>query len=270
LRIRFGPAYDPAIRPSASCAISTSSHAPSATQANAADFDAAYDDVFGRIAGRYDLLCDVFSLLIHRAWKRRMAKRILALPWRDMIDVAAGTGDIALRVAQGLDSRQQRRVLVSDLSAPMLAIAQRRAGPLAPALSFRTLDAHALVEIPADSVDLYAMSFAMKIVDRERVLREARRVLRPGGIFMCLEASQIPFRPLRRAYLAYMDICLPAIATLATGGDRSAYDYFLKGIHGFPDAEGFRQEIAGHGFSEVSYEPMTLGVVAIHTARKAG
>ena len=112
------------------------------------------------------------------------------------------------------------------------------------------------------------MSFAMKICDRERVVREAYRVLRPGGTFMCLEASRIPNALLHRAYLAYMDLCLPAIGYIATGGDRSAYGYFLKGIHEFPDADGLAQEIAGHGFIDVHYERLTLGVVAIHEARK--
>jgi ubiquinone/menaquinone biosynthesis methyltransferase len=238
------------------------------TPTNAASFDAAYDDVFGRIAGRYDVLCDVFSLLIHRAWKRRMARRVLALPWRDMIDVAAGTGDIALRVVRGLAPADGRSVVVSDICEPMLAIAQRRAGPRAQDLAFRKLDAHALADVASDSVDLYAMSFAMKICDRTRVLQEAFRVLRPGGTFMCMEASHIPFRPLHRAYLAYMDFCLPAIGYVATGGDRSAYNYFLKGIHAFPDADALAQEIAGHGFADVRYERLSIGIAAIHEARK--
>jgi demethylmenaquinone methyltransferase / 2-methoxy-6-polyprenyl-1,4-benzoquinol methylase len=241
---------------------------PPSSAANAAAFDAAQDDVFSRIADRYDLLCDVFSLMIHRVWKRAMARRVLALPWQEMMDAAGGTGDIALRVARGLAPSDRRRVIVTDLCERMLTVAQRRAGTLP--LAYRRLDAHALADVPSGSIDLYALSFAMKILDRERVLREAFRVLRPGGTFMCLEASQIPFAPLRRAYLAYMDVCLPTIALVATRGDRSAYDYFLKGIHDFPDADGFASEIRAHGFTDVSYERMTLGTVAIHTGRKPG
>src|SRR5262245_47791846 len=199
-----------------------------------------------------------------------MARRVLALGWRDMIDVAAGTGDIALRVAGGLLPEDGRSIVVSDICAPMLAIAQRRAGRLGLGLAFRKLDAHALAEVASDSIDLYAMSFAMKICDRARVLREAYRVLRPGGTFMCMEASRIPFDPLHRAYLAYMDFCLPAIGYVATGGDRSAYGYLLKGVHEFPDADGFAREIAEHGFADVRYERLSIGIVAIHAARKPG
>src|SRR5262245_39686288 len=109
---------------------------PASSSTNAAAFAAARDDVFARIAGRYDVLCDVFSLFIHRAWKRGMAQRVLALPWSDMLDAAAGTGDIALRVAQGTVPADGRRIVVSDICQPMLAIAERRAGARARTLQF--------------------------------------------------------------------------------------------------------------------------------------
>lgn len=236
--------------------------------ANAAAFVAARDDVFSRIAGRYDLLCDLFSLFIHRLWKRRMAERVLTHDWRDMLDAASGTGAIALRVARALTDGDGRRVTVSDICERMLAIARRRAGPAARPLAFRHLDAETLVEIPDGSVDLYTISFAMKICDRGRVLREAFRVLKPNGLFLCLEASEIPFRPLQAAYLAYMKLCLPVIGYVATGGDHAAYDYLLRGIHAFPGAEGFAHEMAAQGFTDVAFRRLTLGIVAIHEGRK--
>ena len=100
-----------------------------ASDANAADFDSVRDDVFTRIASRYDVLCDLFSLFIHRTWKRRMARRIAAERWQTMLDVAAGTGDIALRVAQHLGPTHGRSCVVSDLCPAMLDVAKRRAGP---------------------------------------------------------------------------------------------------------------------------------------------
>jgi ubiquinone/menaquinone biosynthesis methyltransferase len=235
---------------------------------NAASFDVVRDDVFTRIASRYDLLCDLFSLGIHRTWKRRMAQRIAAERWDSMLDVAAGTGDIALRVAQALGDMAGRRCVVSDICPAMLDVARRRAGALAGAVQFEVFDAHRLSEVASDSVDLYSISLGMKICDRSRVLAEAWRVLKPGGTFICLEASEIPVRFIHRLYLAYMSWCMPIVGWVATGGDASAYHYLLSGVRGFPGAPKFAREIAALGFAEISWERLSFGIVAIHVARK--
>ncbi len=240
----------------------------SSTDVNAASFDASHDDVFNRIASRYDLLCDLFSLFIHRLWKRRMARRILALPWQCMLDVASGTGDIALRVVANLDAERGRTCIVSDICPARLDVARRRAARLADAVQFQTLDAHRLTAIETASIDLYSMSLGMKICDRKLALAEAWRVLRPGGTFICLEASEIQMQFLHRAYLTYMRLCMPVVGWAATGGDTSAYAYLLKGVCGFPGAQKFADEIAAQGFVEVTYERLSLGIVAIHSARK--
>jgi demethylmenaquinone methyltransferase/2-methoxy-6-polyprenyl-1,4-benzoquinol methylase len=223
---------------------------------NAASFDCVTDDVFSRIASRYGILCDLFSLGIHRIWKSRMARRVAAEPWDDMLDVAAGTGDIALRVIRNLGGATTRSCVVSDICPAMLEVAKRRAGPLAGALQFRVFDAHRLAEIASASVDLYSMSFGMKICDRKRAVAEAWRVLRPGGRFICLEASEIPVRFIHRLNLAYISFCMPVVGWVATGGDASAYHYLLPGVRAFPGARQFAEEIGTQGFVE------------IHTARK--
>ena len=104
--------------------------------------------------------------------------------------------------------------------------------------------------------------------DRSRALTEAFRVLRPGGRIIALEASEIVLPWLHRLYLVYMDFCMPLIGRLATGGDASAYLYLLKGIHGFPTAEALAAEMRGTGFEQVTFERMSLGIVAIHCATK--
>jgi ubiquinone/menaquinone biosynthesis methyltransferase len=238
------------------------------TDVNAASFDSAQDDVFSRIAARYDFLCDLFSLGIHRRWKARMARRILAAPWRQMLDVAAGTGHIALRVVRQRDAKNGRACIVSDICPAMLEVAKRRAGPLSDAVDFRILDAHRLTTIAPASIDLYSISLGMKICDRAQALAAAWHVLRPGGMFICLEASEIPVRFIHRAYLAYMRLCMPIVGWAATGGDASAYEYLLKGVRGFPGAKEFAAEIAALGFIDVAYERMSFGIVAIHVARK--
>jgi len=241
--------------------------APVSSSANAAHFRTQADDVFGRIASRYDLLSDLFSFGIHRLWKRRVAALIGSEPWSDLLDAAAGTGDVVLRVIRGQQLRPHQQIVVSDISPQMLAIAQRRAAG-SKALDFRTLDAHSMPSIADASVDMYSISLGLKICDRTRIYGEAMRVLRPGGRFVALEASNIRWPWLHRAYLAYMAVCMPVIGWIATGGDASAYRYLLRGIQDFPTAEALAAELAGVGFEEVSFERLSLGIVAVHLARK--
>lgn len=234
---------------------------------NAAGFAWRDDDVFGRIANRYGLLCDVFSVGIHRLWKRRVARRLAREDWTTLLDGATGTGDILARLLAhgGTDTRT---VVAADTSPGMLAIARRRFTAMGAVVALRELDAEAMPTVADASVDAYSLSLVLKICDRRRALAEAYRILRPGGRLVVLEASNIPWRPLQRAYLAYMAVCMPVLGWLATGGDASAYRYLLHGIRDFPSAEALALELAGHGFEDVAFERLSLGIVAIHTARK--
>jgi len=235
---------------------------------NAAEFYTQQDDVFGRIAHRYDLLCDLFSLGIHRLWKRRVARVIAQEPWSQMLDCATGTGDIILRVLNHKNIRPDQKIIASDLSPQMLAIAQKKLIRANSLIEFRVLDAHSMPELSAESFDLYSISLGLKICERKRVLEEALRVLRPDGRLIVLEASNIPWVWLQRAYLLYMNLCMPIIGWIATRGDSSAYKYLLRGIENFPTAEELAQELASLGFKDISFERLSLGIVAIHTARK--
>ena len=118
---------------------------------NAAEFNTAADDVFGRIASRYDLLCDLFSFWIHRHWKRRVALLVASQPWRDLLDSASGTGDIVIRVLGRQPSGVKRRVVASDISPQMLAIARERLERLGHGVELRQLDAHSMPSVPADA-----------------------------------------------------------------------------------------------------------------------
>ena len=235
---------------------------------NAADFSWQQDDVFGRIASRYDRLCDLFSLGLHRLWKRRVARVIAGEPWTTLLDGATGTGDIILRLMSQAGVAG-RTVIASDISEAMLARARQRLAHHQARLQFQELNLEAMPSVADASVDAYSISLALKICDRRRVLQEALRVLKPGGRLIVLEASTLRPAWLQQAYLAYMSLCMPLLGWLATGGDASAYRYLLQGIRGFPSAEQLATELQGMGFEEVGFERLSLGIVAIHTARKA-
>jgi ubiquinone/menaquinone biosynthesis methyltransferase len=223
--------------------------------------------VFGRIADRYDLLCDLFSLGIHRLWKRAVAREIAKHPWQVLLDGATGTGDIMLRVL-ALGPVGERSIIASDVSSRMMAIAARRLGSHQGRVSFETLDLESMPTIPSGSVDAYSISLGLKICDRAKALREAYRVLRPGGRLITLEASTIPSRFVHACYLTYMSVCMPALGWLATGGDASAYKYLLEGIRGFPGAEELSEEMRAIGFTGVAARRLSLGIVAIHVATR--
>ena len=234
---------------------------------NAASFEAEVDDVFARIASKYDRLCDIFSLMIHRSWKANMARSMQSEGGGVVLDVASGTGDIPLRYLRQPES-DNVDLTVTDISPQMLALAKQKIGTNINNVSFQLMNAEDLVDVPDASVDVYSISFAMKIIDRKRALREAIRVLKPGGVFYCLEASRIPVKAIHNMYLAYMDWCMPVIGRLATNGDASAYQYLLKGVHDFPGSEAFAAEIMDHGFADVSFKRFTFGIAALHRAVK--
>jgi demethylmenaquinone methyltransferase/2-methoxy-6-polyprenyl-1,4-benzoquinol methylase len=235
---------------------------------NSASFEPEQDDVFGRIADRYDRLCDLFSLGIHRFWKAHMAACIAREHGRDLLDLASGTGDIPVRLWRRLGPEcRDWSIRVSDISQPMLAIAERRLATVGLLSGVEIQDACA-IDAPDASLDIVSMAFGLKITDRAQVLPEVYRVLRPGGVFLCLEASHITVPGLHRLYLAYMDACMPVIGRLATGGDASAYAYLLSGIHDFPDQRALTAELGGFGFTDTTWTNLSLGIVALHRAVK--
>lgn len=228
---------------------------------NAARFQPVKDDVFARIARDYDHYCDYFSLYIQRLWKRAFAREV-ASHCGDWLDLGSGTRDIPFRVLKA--GPREGRTIVSDICQPMLEVAQPKLAGRN--VQFALMDACALTDVPDGTYDVISMAFAMKIIDRERALAEIRRCLKPGGVFLCIEASRIGWPPLQSLYLLYMNLCLPLMARIIARGDRSAYDYLLRGIHDFPGGADFATAIEAQGFEKVSFQPLSLGIVAIHKA----
>jgi demethylmenaquinone methyltransferase / 2-methoxy-6-polyprenyl-1,4-benzoquinol methylase len=226
--------------------------------------------VFDSVAPRYDLMNDLMSGGIHRWWKDVMVAWLKPRAGQVLLDVAGGTGDIALRALPRLAPPEQSspgRVVVCDASEQMLEFGRSRAldrGILA-GIDWVCADAERL-PTPDRSVDLYTIAFGLRNVTRiDAVLAEARRVLRPGGRFACLEfAPEIaPF--LQPVYDLYSFGFVPLLGAIVTG-DREAYAYLVESIRRFPRQSELVGMIARAGLDQVRFRNLTGGVAALHSA----
>jgi demethylmenaquinone methyltransferase/2-methoxy-6-polyprenyl-1,4-benzoquinol methylase len=227
----------------------------------------AVNSMFGRIARRYDVANRLLSGGVDRGWRRRLVREVRSAEPADVLDLATGSGDVALALSDGLP--EQVAILGMDFCQPMLdeALAKKAAaGSRYERVAFRQGDALNL-PLSDDSCDAVTIAFGLRnLADRHRGLREMHRVLRPGGRVYVLEFSQ-PHRWLRPLYYFYLRRILPVFAGLVTG-DRGAYEYLNETIAAFPDRVALAQELSSAGFAEVRAVPMTCGIVALHIGLK--
>ena len=213
--------------------------------------------VFDSVAGRYDLMNDLMSGGVHRLWKREFVAALEPSRERTLLDLAAGTGDIGfgwLRAGGG-------RAILTDVNAAMLEVGARRgAGGDA---AFVLADAEAL-PIADRSVERVSIAFGLRnCTHKERVLSEARRVLRPGGRFLCLEFSRVRVAALRPLYDAWSFGALPRIGRLVAG-DEDSYRYLAESIRTFPDQETLAGMMRAAGLARVDFRNLSGGIAAIH------
>ena len=228
---------------------------------------AMVDDVFHRVARRYDLMNDLMSGGLHRAWKDAMVT-MLNPPRKGryaVVDVAGGTGDVAFRIAEA--GGPATAVTVCDINPDMLAVGRARARErgLDGVVTFTAGNAEAL-PFPDRSQDACTIAFGIRNVPRiEVALREFHRVLRPGGRFLCLEFSTVDVPGLDALYDFYSFNVIPALGR-AVAGDADSYRYLVESIRRFPRPHAFTEMIAAAGFRRVSHRMLTGGVVALHSA----
>lgn len=223
--------------------------------------------VFDRVASRYDLMNDVMSAGVHRLWKDATAARLNPQPGETIIDCAGGTGDMARRFADLARRARDRRggddarILVVDYNAEMIAAGRARG--LEPEIDWAVGDAQRL-PLPDACADAYVISFGIRnVTEIPAALREARRVLKPGGRFLCLEFSRPPAPALARLYDAYSFKVIPFMGE-RIAGDRESYQYLVESIRRFPDQKTFQGMIEAAGFSRAGYTNFTGGVAALH------
>jgi len=216
--------------------------------------------IFRSVASRYDLMNDLMSGGIHRLWKRRLVEVLAPRPGWRIADVAGGTGDIASRI---LAAEPGASVVIVDLTPEMLL--QGRGRVTGERCLWAAGDAEAL-PLPDRSVDAYTIAFGLRNVARpERALAEARRVLKPGGRFLCLEFSRVVLPLLDRLYDAYSFTILPRLGALVAG-DAASYQYLAESIRRFPSQPALAQMMGAAGLSRARWENLSGGIAAIHSA----
>lgn len=229
--------------------------------------------VFDSVASRYDVMNDLMSGGVHRIWKSTLLDRLNPQPGQVLIDVAGGTGDIA-RGFIGRANRRERALkaplahgYVCDINLEMLraGVERDRGAGHEGQLTRLCGDAEQLPFTDA-CADAYTIAFGIRnVTHMDRALAEARRVLRPGGRFICLEFSHPVTEGLQKAYDAYSFNVIPWLGE-QVANDRASYQYLVESIRKFPGQADFARRIGAAGFSRVSYENLTAGVAALHMA----
>jgi demethylmenaquinone methyltransferase/2-methoxy-6-polyprenyl-1,4-benzoquinol methylase len=219
--------------------------------------------VFNSVASNYDLMNDMMSMGVHRLWKNTMIDWLRPQAEMTLLDVGGGTGDIAFKFLE----KGGKIVTVCDINEKMLCHGRNRAinqGHLK-GLSWVNGDAESL-PIEDNSVDAYTIAFCIRNVTHiDRALAEARRVLKPGGRFMCLEFSRVTLPLLDRPYDIYSFKVLPWLGE-QIANDRESYQYLAESIRKFPNQERFQNMITEAGLSQVTYRNLSGGIAAIHSA----
>ena len=233
---------------------------------NAAEKAGKVQGVFNSVAAKYDVMNDIMSIGIHRIWKEAMMDWLAPRCGQTLIDVAGGTGDVSFKF---LNRAGSGHATVLDLTENMLIEGRKRAeaSEMEQSLDWLVGDAMAL-PFADNSFDVYTISFGIRNVTRpDDALREAFRVLRPGGRLMVLEFSQIPVPLVQKAYDLYSFNIIPAIGKMIAN-DRDSYQYLVESIRKFPDQEMFLNMIRSAGFENVSYRNLSLGIAALHSGWK--
>jgi len=223
------------------------------------------DDVFHSVANRYDLMNDLMSAGLHRAWKGALVNAVNPPKTRgfSLLDLAGGTGDVAFRVLAA--GGEATRATVVDINPDMLEVGRARAAARGLGnVGFVEGNAESL-PFPDRSFDAVTIAFGIRNVPRiEAALAEAHRVLAIGGRFLCLEFSAVDVPGLDVIYDFYSFNVIPALGRLVTG-DAEAYRYLVESIRQFPRPESFAGMMRTAGFARVSFRPLTGGIVALHS-----
>lgn len=227
------------------------------------------NEVFHKVANRYDLMNDLMSAGLHRLWKDAMVTWLNPpkRPGWKVLDVAGGTGDIAFRIVDASHGNAHATVL--DINGSMLSVGRDRAEKKGLSGNTDFVEANA-EDLPFSdgTFDAYTIAFGIRNVPRIDVaLSEAFRVLKPGGRFLCLEFSEVEMPLLDKVYEAWSFNAIPQIGKMVTG-DGEPYSYLVESIRKFPNQQNFASMITRAGFERVSFRNYSGGIAALHSGWK--
>lgn len=227
----------------------------------AAEKETMVRGVFSSVAENYDVMNDLMSGGMHRLWKNDFVRRVNANASAAILDLAGGTGDIAVR----LKHRTGAHVTVCDINHDMLKVGRDRQFDRAESAGLRWVCGNAEHLPAADrSLDIITIAFGLRnVTNIQQALNDAYRALKPGGQFLCLEFSKVTVPMLAKMYDAYSFNVIPKIGEIVAK-DRDSYQYLVESIRMFPNQERLKRMMETAGFERVKYTNLTFGTVAIH------
>jgi demethylmenaquinone methyltransferase/2-methoxy-6-polyprenyl-1,4-benzoquinol methylase len=218
-------------------------------------------NVFSSVAENYDIMNDLMSGGLHRVWKNEFVRHVHARSHAAILDLAGGTGDIAVR----LKARTGASVTICDINANMLKVGRARQFDKGESANLRWVCGNAeTLPVPDLSLDVITIAFGLRnVTNIQTALNDAYRALKPGGQFLCLEFSKVTAPLLAKMYEKYSFHVIPKIGELVAK-DRDSYQYLVESIRQFPKQETLKQMMEKAGFARVKYTNLTFGTVAIH------
>ena len=218
-------------------------------------------DVFSSVSSSYDIMNDLMSGGVHRLWKDALMDWLAPCKGQVLIDLAGGTGDIALRFLK----RGGSRVHVIDINPDMISAGKKRRDIKVYSNQIDwTIASAEDIPLQTGTAERVTISFGLRnVTNRDAALKEMRRVLKPGGRFLCLEFTRPTSRAWEKVYDAWSFNVMPELGALVAK-DRESYQYLVESIRRFPDQETFKAEIETAGFRQVSYTNFSGGIAALH------